>query len=67
MQMVVVSLCSIILVVNVGLSSKTDWEIRRRRHRRYSEFDNASLSDMEWKETHGLKRAPVLAVAQDAV
>lgn len=65
--MVVVSLCSILLVVNVGLSSKTDREIRRRRHRRFSEFENPSISDMEWKETHGLKRAPVLRVAEDAV
>ena len=62
--MVVVSLCSIFLVVNVGLSSKKDREIRRRRHRRFSEMEDISLSDLEWRESHTLKRAPVLKISE---
>ncbi|KAI0341745.1 hypothetical protein BDW22DRAFT_1429858 [Trametopsis cervina] len=60
LQMVVVSLCSIFLVVSVGLSTKQEQAARRRRHQRYTEIDDTTLSDIEWRESHGLKRAPVM-------
>ena len=47
MQMSVVAVCSIFLVVRVGLSSKVKQELRRRRHRRRqaSEDDRMELDE----------------------
>lgn len=57
--MVIVSLCSIFLVVSVALSSKEQKELRKMKHRRFkpSEPECLTLSEPEWKETHGLKAA----------
>ena len=61
LQMVIVALCSIFLVVNVGLSSPQERELRKRKHRRFVsdilEPECLTLSEPEWKETHGLKAA----------
>ncbi|EKM55382.1 uncharacterized protein PHACADRAFT_93717, partial [Phanerochaete carnosa HHB-10118-sp] len=59
LQMVIVALCSIFLVVNVALSSKEERERRKQKHRRFksSEPECLTMSEPEWKETHGLTDA----------
>ncbi len=46
--------------MRVGLSSKKERELRKRRRQKYHrdvEEEDIPISDIEWMETHGLKRA----------
>ncbi|KIP09502.1 hypothetical protein PHLGIDRAFT_18603 [Phlebiopsis gigantea 11061_1 CR5-6] len=67
LQMVIVALCSIFLVVNVGLSSPQERELRKKKHRKFvsdvSETECLTMSDPEWKETHSLKAAQEMEMA----
>ncbi|PSR77114.1 hypothetical protein PHLCEN_2v8059 [Hermanssonia centrifuga] len=63
LQMIIVAICSIFLVMRVGLSSKKERELRRRRRKKYHrdvEEEDIPISDIEWMETHGLKRASAM-------
>lgn len=59
LQMVIVAICSIFLVVNVALSTEEEKKLRKQKHLRVkpSEPECLTMTEPEWKETHGLTNA----------